>query len=278
MPLTLKGRYLSEAKDKLYFIGIGIDRFADTAHNLKYCVKDIRDLALKLAEKYKDQISIDTLFNEQVNINNITALKRRLLSTAYNDKVIVAYSGHGLLSKDYDYYLSTYQVDFEHPEINGLPYDILESLVDSIPARKKLMLIDACHSGEVDKEEIAKYKREAGALDANGVKPKGFSLSKSPAMGMKNSFELMQELFVNVGRNTGTNIISAASGTQLAQERSDLSNGVFTFSILEYMNTHPTSTVSELREYVNRRVPELTRGLQVPTARAETKQVDWQVW
>ena len=55
-----------------------------------------------------------------------------------NDKVIIAYSGHGMLSKEYDYYLSTYSVNFEKPEQNGLPYDELENLLDSIPARKKL--------------------------------------------------------------------------------------------------------------------------------------------
>ncbi len=45
--------------------------------------------------------------------------------------------------------------------------------------------------------------------------------------GTKNSFELMQEVFVNVGRNTGATIISAAAGTQFALERGDLKNGVF---------------------------------------------------
>jgi hypothetical protein len=43
----------------------------------------------------------------------------------------------------------------------------------------------------------------------------------------------MQDLFANVGKGTGATIIAASGGVQLAQERSDLGHGVFTFSIIE---------------------------------------------
>jgi hypothetical protein len=122
--------------EMIRFIGIGIDRFKDNQHNLQYSSKDIRDLAVKLKEKYKTNIIIDTLFNENVTTENVKALKQKLQQTTVNDKVILSYSGHGLLSKDYDYYLSTYSVNFSEPEENGLPYDELENLLDSIPARK----------------------------------------------------------------------------------------------------------------------------------------------
>jgi hypothetical protein len=39
---------------------------------------------------------------------------------------------------------------------------------------------------------------------------------------------------------------------QLAQERGDLKNGVFTYSIPEYMEQLPSATVSELKNYVNK--------------------------
>jgi WD40 repeat protein len=278
MPLTVFSTDTSLARQKLYYIGIGIDKFKDARQNLNYSVKDVRDLALRLKGKYPD-ISIDTLFNEKINSNNLALLKKKLQQTSVNDKVIISYSGHGLLSKDFEYYLSTYHVDFANPENGGLPYDALESLLDGIPARQKLMLIDACHSGEVDKEEMQRYRQVMVSNPAPGLKGGELELADSTAkVGMKNSFELMQELFVNVGRSTGATIISAAAGTQLAQERGDLKNGVFTFSILEFMQNHPTATVTELKNYVNKRVPELTNGLQVPTTRTETKLVDWRVW
>ncbi|HRE39663.1 MAG TPA: caspase family protein, partial [Chitinophagaceae bacterium] len=188
-----------------------------------------------------------------------------------------SYSGHGLLSKDYDYYLSTYAVNFSQPEENGLPYDELESLLDSIPARKKLLLIDACHSGEVDKEEGIAMNKLADSLGLS----KGIIIDQPQQqqhIGLKNSFELMQSLFVNVGKSTGATIISAAAGNQFALERGDLKNGVFTYSLLEAMNQYPTIKISELKKIVGERVEQLTNGLQKPTSRNENIAVDWSLW
>jgi len=94
---------------------------------------------------------------------------------------------------------------------------------------------------------------------------------------MKNSFELMQSLFVNVGKSTGATVISAAAGTQFALERGDLKNGVFTYSILETMNKYPSIKISELRKIVGERVEKLTNGLQKPTSRNETIASDWEL-
>lgn len=266
----------------VYFIGIGIDKYRDSKYNLQWSVKDIRDLVTGMAGKnYRYNTVIDTLFNENVTALNVTALKKKLMNTTVDDKVIIAYSGHGLLSDNYDYYLSTYTINFLKPEEGGFAYTALESMLDSIPARKKLMLIDACHSGEVDKEDMKKIKTaistEKKVKDGvKGAVPVEFEDEKK--LGMKNSFELMQELFVNLGRSTGATIISAAAGTQFALERGDLKNGVFSYSILEYMKEHSSCTVSELKRYVNKRVPELTKGLQQPTTRTETRALDWEVW
>jgi len=264
---------------KLHFIGIGINQFADSLYNLSWSVKDIRDLALNLKNKYSasGDISIDTLFNRDVITKNIVALKQKLLQTGVNDKVIIAYSGHGLLSKDYDYYLSTFNIDFDKPELKGLPYDVLQDLLDSIPARKKLLLIDACNSGEVDKEEMQYYQQVQTTLDSTKKGIIKLTPKSQNILGTKSSFALMQQLFVNAGKSTGATIISAAAGTQFALERNNLQNGVFTYSILEYMQRHRTASVAALKKYVNERVSQLTNGAQVPTERSENTK-DWMVW
>lgn len=262
---------------RLHFIGIGIERFADPEYNLKYSSKDIRDLASKLKERFGSTVKIDTLFNEEVTVENIRKLKEKLLKSAEEDKVIISYSGHGLLSKEYDYYLSTYGVSFREPEKGGLPYAELEELLDNIPARRKLLLIDACHSGEIDREELLPLQQGADSLGLTRGLVKE-DTENTPKVGLFNSFELMRELFVNLGAGTGSMVISAAAGNQFALERGDLRNGVFTYTILEALDKFKTLRAAELRRYVSERVSELTRGLQQPTVRNETRARDWSVW
>lgn len=282
VPLIVTYAPAIKETETTYFIGIGIDHFKDAAYNLQYSTKDIRDLAVKMKVKYANNIVIDTLFNENVTIDKVKALREQLLQTSVNDRVIISYSGHGLLSKSYDYYLSTYEVDFKNPAVNGLSYDELERLMDSIPARKKLMLIDACHSGEVDKEDYQHASINKEALAANHVVSRGVIVTNTKQdtkkLGLQNSFELMQNLFVNVGRSTGATIISAAAGTELALEFGKLKNGVFTYSIIDAMDKYPDMKVSELKKIVSKKVEELTKGMQKPTSRNEAITVDWRIW
>jgi WD40 repeat protein len=277
-PLQVNYTPTSPAKEQLHFIGIGINKFKDDQYNLAWSVKDIRDLAIKLKEKNPYMI-IDTLFDEHVTKTNIIALKEKLLKLQEDDKVIVSYSGHGLLSKELDYYLSTYNVNFNKPDEQGLAYDEMENLLDGIKPRKKLMLIDACHSGEVDKEEIAKIEAAKTKLDSLGTNTKSnIKITSTKKVGMTNSFELMQNLFVNVSRGTGATIISAAGGMQYAQERGDLKNGVFTYSIIDAFNNNHSLSVAELKNIVSEAVLKLTNGLQKPTSRNETNTYDWLIW
>lgn len=276
LPLYVNHSPQETSKETLYFVGIGVDKYLENGHDLNYSVKDIKDLAVQLKEKYGTQIKIDTLFNQNVTIKNILKLKEQLETSKVDDKVIISFSGHGLLSQDLDYYLAMYDVDFNSPEQKGLPYENLEYLLDGIPARKKLLFIDACHSGELDKDEVKAIS--TAAIENEGLKGSISVESKQTTVGMKNSFELMKELFNNIDRATGATVISAAAGTQFAQERGDLKNGVFTYCILDQLKSKETITVSELKQIVSKQVQELTNGLQQPTSRNETIENNWNVW
>ncbi|MFZ4059291.1 MAG: caspase family protein, partial [Ferruginibacter sp.] len=130
---------------KNYFIGIGISHYTDSNMNLRYAAKDVRDLAI-MFDRFYNNLTIDTLIDENATRENILAIKEKLKQSTVNDRIILAVTGHGLLSDSLDFYYATYDVDFKHPEKRGLKYEWLEDLLSDIPARKKLMLIDACHS------------------------------------------------------------------------------------------------------------------------------------
>ncbi len=269
---------------KTHYIGIGVNEFKESSHNLKYCVKDVRDLAREFASENKN---VDTLLftDQQVTKENILALKDYLNKTCVNDKVIISCSSHGLLDDSLNFYLAMHDVDFNNPKARGLKYEALESLLDGIPARQKLLLLDACNSGENDKTEVLKQELQqkeknmdsSQVLAARGVIIKLEEENKS-------NFKKMNELFVNVRNNTGSVIISAAGGQESALEAIEvdgktIENGAFTYSILECLkqNEGKELKVNALKQYGEKRVEEITNGKQKPTSRQETMEVDWGV-
>lgn len=262
-----------------YYIGIGVNTYLDTTFNLKYSSKDVKDLAEMFKAKFPGS-SVTTLINEQVSRENILKLKEMLSQTSVNDEVIVLLSGHGLLSEELDFYYATYDVDFSNPVGNGILFSDLESILDGIPARKKILLIDACHSGELDKSEVAGNSVVTQNVAARDFAAKGQKM----VMGLGNSFELMKELFSDLQRGSGTTIIASSSGKYFSFEYDELQNGVFTYSLKEALdgkadrNSDGQITVNELNSYLTSRVTELTRGKQEPTSRQINNEMNFNVW
>jgi hypothetical protein len=269
-----------EIESTTFYVGIGVNDFKDASRKLSYCVKDVQDLAQAFAW---NQSKVDTLVftNSEVTKENILALKSYLQkNTTVNDKVIISCSSHGLLDDSLNFYLATYDVDFVHPEKRGLAYEDLEGLLDGIPARQKLLLLDACNSGENERIFLQNNPSNQVALAGN----KGVNVGI--VNDEINTFHQMTEMFVNVRNNTGSVIIAASGGLQSAQEGKvvngkKIENGAFTYSVLEYLakefNDQEKCTVNGMKNYVERRVEELTKGEQKPTSRQETMEVDWEV-
>jgi dipeptidyl aminopeptidase/acylaminoacyl peptidase len=272
-----------------HYIGIGVNHFQDVGHDLKYCVKDVEDLASAFGGNH----TVTKLFTEnEVKRENILQLKQYLLdSTTVHDKVIISCSSHGLLDDSLNFYLATYDVDFRNPKMRGLKYEELEGLLDGIPARQKLLLLDACNSGENDKteqlrDELKKAEEQEATTEILAYREKTKGVIVQLEQENTSTFKKMNELFVNVRNNTGSIIISAAGGQESALEAIDVSgqkieNGAFTYCILEYLRTnegnHEVLTVGKLKEYVENRVEIITNGKQKPTSRQETMEVDWSV-
>jgi hypothetical protein len=267
---------------KTYYIGIGVNEFMESSHNLKYCVKDVTDLSTSFGGPNTE---VKLFTNAQVTKENILALKDYLSKTTVNDKVIISCSSHGLLDDSSNFYLATHDVDFNNPKERGLKYEALENLLDGIPARQKLLLLDACNSGENDKTEV--FKNEL-ANNHNNMDSTQILAARGVIIKLedenKSNFKKMNELFVNVRNNTGSVIISAAGGQESALEaitvdRKSIENGAFSYCVLEYLKNNSNKpeelTVNKLKNYVEKRVEEITNGKQQPTSRQETMEIDW---
>lgn len=280
---------LPEKKSDLYVIAVGVSEYFDFNYNLTYAAKDAGDLVATLQSHGAayNKVHAYSITNTQATKENILAMKKALQKSSVDDHVVLFFAGHGLLDNNLDYYLATSNIDFPAPSQRGLAYDELEGLLDGIPARKKLLLIDACHSGEIDKDESALVADTA--VFTEGVKPRGFkkvvSKTDAPSIGLQNSFELMQQLFSDVSSGSGTIVISSAGGKEFAFESGEWKNGVFTYSLLGGLKTYSADknsdkkiTVNELKDYVIQKVQELTGGKQTPTSRKENVVNDFKVW
>ena len=287
----------AKRKNITYFFGIGVSQYQNPFYNLYYASKDIRDLAGTFAEQ-KTNVIIDTLIDNNATRENILNIKDKLLKTNVDDEVIISFSGHGLLNDSLDFYFATYDVDFKRPETRGVKFEEIDWLLDGIPARKKVLFLDACHSGEVDKEEFKLHRTKGYVyrVDTGEVKfKKGVveiinpdfenETPVSSSLGLQNSFELMQELFTDLSKGNGAVVIAAAAGFQYAFEGENWNNGVFTYCVIMGLkekkadkNDDGIISISELKEFVSKQVEELTNGNQKPTSRREIIENDFRVW
>jgi hypothetical protein len=268
----------------LYLITIGESKFQQSDFNLTYASKDAKDISDLFSEsKAFQNVFSKSLINEQVTRGNVMALREFLMEAGINDEVMIFIAGHGVLDSKLDYYFATYDMDFQNPATKGLAYEDLEGLLDGINPIKKTLLIDACHSGEIDKEEVVltqNVAKEKGKVQfravGNIVKPK---------LGVKNISELTKTLFTDLRKGTGATVISSAGGMEFAIEGEDWKNGLFTYCLINGIRTKKADYngdnqiwLSEIQRYVAENVSILSGGKQSPTSRIENHSVDFRVW
>lgn len=275
----------------LHLIGIGATNYQNSEMNLDYPVKDIQDVFELFKQKQQDYIAIKTTcwFNEEATLANILQIREQLLQTKVDDIVILYYAGHGVFDKDRSYFLATYDMDFSNPSTKGVPYDTLEMLLEAIPARKKLILLDACHAGEIDEvyvDNVVKDNKKQGSVKFRSAKTSKPTYS---TLNADESFELMKSLFVDLRRGIGATIIGSSGGLQPAMESVVWENSAFAYSLLRALRDEEADGVltgvknkqimiSELQQYLNYKVNELTDGLQQPTTRLENISNDFRIW
>ncbi|MFY0655026.1 MAG: caspase family protein [Cyclobacteriaceae bacterium] len=253
----------------LHLMIIGVSEFKNKSMNLTYAAKDANDLKKQFKSKnpvYK-KTKIYDLTNQNATKENVLRTLKLLQQTDPDDAVIIHVSSHGVLDSEMDYYLAMHDMDFNNPAAGGLSYDFLEEAISKIPSRKKILMLDACHSGELDKEE---FEVSSSSIDTEKGEVKFRSVGNqvnSKSIGFDNSLELSKRIFSDMKRSSGTLVLSSAGAVEYALESDEWKNGVFTFSILQGLqegeadlNDDGEITFSELREYVTDQVENLTEG------------------
>ncbi|MCS7003694.1 MAG: caspase family protein [Cytophagales bacterium] len=270
----------------LYYVSIAVSQYKDASYDLTYPTKDATDLLKQwqgATGKVFSEVKFLQLHNQEATAISLQKAKTFLSQSNVNDYAVIFVAGHGLIAGQ-NWYFATSTTDFSNPQNGGILYEQLEGLFEQIPARNRLMLLDACHSGELDSESITVAASEKNA-EKTSVKSRGFKTKMVVQEISSTSFYLLNDLFPDLNKGTGAAIISAAGGAEFAFESDVWKNGVFTYSFIEGiksakadLNQDKKITVGELRKYVAQRVSFLTEGKQNPTSRAENLENDFRIW
>jgi hypothetical protein len=275
-------------KPTLYAVALGVSDYANPDWNLKYAAKDAKDVLERLKTRSGasyGEVKELLLTDKQVTKDSVGQIKDFLRGATIDDTVLMFVAGHGLLDSQYDYYFGTNDIDFNNPAEKGIAFEEFDDLLAGLPCLKKSLLIDTCHAGELDEEEKTLLASAGGTAaplpTGNGIAmrsigTRGMNVKAIEwARGASEWYDRLQGLFVDLRRGSGSTILSSSAGAEYALESSEQQNGLFTYAVLEALDGKKDADtdkdgsieMSELGEYVKKRVSELTNNKQTPNTR-----------
>lgn len=143
-------------KGNRYALLIGVQNYQKGIRPLQYTQNDVRALYDALVDPRYGAFPRDNVvvladdWNEKPTSAEINKKLNWLQIVAKNpeDLVLIYFSGHGD-SKGETSYLLTLDTDPDALDLTGLSVEIFNRLVKEIPARKKIIFLDSCHSGGI---------------------------------------------------------------------------------------------------------------------------------
>lgn len=289
----------SQAQPTLYLVLFGANQYQDPSR-LKSLSADKDVEAIKAAfvsqkgKEFKD-VKVFEKTGQSVTLKSVEEALTFVKSAQPEDRVIVFYGGHGLLVKtkgegeqqEPKYLLAAYATNLDTPDLaysSSIPFDYFQTIVDQAPAREKLLLLDSCHSGELDPETTHEFR-------SNGQTPQAATSSviarSTPEYiaGQQTSraFVVVREQFIDLRRRSGAVVIAASMGDQQAWDTGK--NGMFTAVFLEGINGAADGyaggqkdgkvQISEVLPFVSDTVQWRTNNAQRPLARQENFENDF---
>ncbi len=264
-----------------YVLAVGVSQYQDATLNLDYAAKDATDLAAALQRSSPgiERTVVKTLTDAEVTRDKLRDARQFFAEAKPQDQAIVFIAGHGLLDDKDDYYFAGYDINANNPAANGVPLPDIEDLFADTKARRRLLLLDSCHSGEVDhdmEQKLAALPQGVSGTRALKLKSDAPKPANSEEADSTQAVAYVTELFADLRRGVGATALASASGTELAMESAQYKNGLFTSAVLEALNDQSTDTdgtrsieMSELRDRVAARVRALSNGTQTPSTRVE---------
>jgi len=261
----------SFSKPHLYGLVVGTSDYAGSLIDLQYAAKDAAAFyeALKLGANRlfgEENVSLSLLSTEipgqEPSLDNIFMQLMEMRKARPDDIVVVYFSGHGVNygGQDGEFYYLTMTADGADAAYLNDPmvrkYRTISSQdlafeLNQIPARKKVLILDACSSGQAANNLLA-------------------SLKDIPS-SQKRALEFTQDA-------TGSHILASSAPNSVSYETNIYRQGLLTYALLKGMRGGQLNKIEEsefidveqLLQYAKAEVPALAKsvsGIQEPIYR-----------
>ena len=229
----------------LYVLSVGVSAYRNPAYNLKFAARDAAAFAAlwpRLEGGLFRNVRVTPLADAGATSGAVSRALRDLARAAGpGDTVVIFLSGHGIRKNDREFYFATHNVDLERVADTAVPWTAFGEALAASRARRIVLFLDACHSGQ------ALGGRRAGN-------------------------EEMAEPLV---KGAGAVVFASSLGSQVSYELDALGHGAFTHALIEGIGQGRADldagagrdgvvNVEELLTFLRARVPQLTENAQMP--------------
>jgi uncharacterized caspase-like protein len=281
--------YEARTKGELYFIALGVSRYNEQSIALGFADRDASDLTAVFS-KLAGQPMRPALVNEHATASALAEAGAYLDQATVDDTVVVFVAGHGTLSPDgsAEFLFLPYEFDPARPLETAVRLSTLETLLSNVKARRRLLLIDSCVSGERDEDVTASPSLLASVPELSPRVARGIGLRLEPTTGapvgragaVRLPGEYLMErdrwIFQDGVRRNGIVVFASSRWSELSYEHADWQNGAFTAELKRAFADPDTDkdgdsliSFDELVRAVRAGVAARTDGRQHPTVRSD---------
>jgi WD40 repeat protein len=232
-------------RPELWVVSIGINKYRNRKYELNYARDDAKAFTSAIIDAGAGlftQVHQYQLFDSEADEKGINAIFDEVIEKSKPEDVFIFFfAGHGIAPEQEGdsrpvFYMVTPDVtqmtSLEQLDSKAFSGNEFSEYMMRIPARKQLIVIDACHSGALQ--------------DSFGTRGAAEEITLS-----------------RLSRATGSALIAASRSDQFAQEFSTLGQGALTYVLIEGLKGgaqlfNKEITVSSLKGYVEVQVPFIT--------------------
>jgi hypothetical protein len=264
-----------QASPRRYIVAMGVSRYREQGLNLEFAAKDAREVAAALEAAHPGKSEVLLLTDDAVNRDALSKVGQFLREARESDEVIWFCAGHGFLDKQFEYRFAGYDFQVEDMNAGGFTLNEIVATLGQSRSLRRLILLDTCHAGLMgERDEAILSRGEPGTLLAGvrAIQTRGMAPRNKPLISGIQQARYVEEMFRLPGTLRGVNVIGASGGAQYALESGEWKNGVFTACLIEGIRDRKADSnhdgavhLDEIREYLARRVTELTGGAQKPS-------------